>query len=94
LEDGTLKSNKRRETEGGNNADENIAHGIREKTGNKLWRILVENINTFPKENNGENKAKLDLFKHLVTSSDCDILLLSEHNMNVLRTEHRSSPVK
>ena len=30
--------------------------------------------------------------KHLVTASDCDTLLLSEHNMNVLRTEYRGRP--
>ena len=92
MDDGTLGSNTRRETEGGDNTEENIAYGIREKEENSDWRILIGNINTFPKENNGENKAKLDLFKHLVTSNDCDILLLSEHNMNVLRTEHRSRP--
>lgn len=40
------------------------------------------NINIFLKENNGENKAKLDIFKHLlITSSDCNILLMSEHNI-------------
>ena len=63
-----------------------VKNGIREKQNSNDWRILVGNINTFLRENNGENKAKLDLFKHLVTSSDCDLLLLSEHNTNLLKT--------
>jgi len=49
-------------------------------------------INTFPRENNGENKAKLDSFKHLVISSECDLLVLSEHNTNLLKTRGRDRP--
>jgi len=71
-----------------------MEHGIKERTDSKDWRLLVVgNNNTFPRENNTrKNEAKLDMLKQLVTSSDCDILLLSEHNMNVLRTEHCSRP--
>lgn len=49
-------------------------------------------INTFPRENKGENKAKLDVFKQLVTSGECDLLLLSEHNTNLLKKRGRVRP--
>ena len=90
--DSTLGLERRRETDGGSNAGDNTAHGIKDRVANTDWKILIGNVNTFPRENSGENKVKLDMLKHLVTSSDCDILLLSEHNMNVQRTEHRGRP--
>jgi len=90
--DSTMGLERLRETDGESNAGDNMAHIIKERVANTDWRILIGNVNTFPREKSGENKAKLDMLKHLVTSSDCNILLLSEHNMNVLRTEHRGRP--
>jgi len=78
--------------EGGRNALMSSGNGIRKKQDHGDWRILVGNINTFPREHGGEGKAKLDAFNHLATSSDSDIILLSEHNTNVKNTFIRDRP--
>jgi hypothetical protein len=46
------------------------------------WRIMIGNIGTFPNESESKGKLKLDVLKHLYTSSDTDILLINEHNLN------------
>jgi len=50
VEDGSLGSGMRRETGAGGNAEQRVKNGIREKQNSNDWRILVGNINTFPRE--------------------------------------------
>jgi len=80
VKDGSLGSMKRWNTDGsGSNVRRNIGKGIRDKLKSEDWKIVVGDINTFfPKEYGGESKVKLDVFKHLLTSSDSDVVLLSE----------------
>jgi len=92
---GTLGLMTRRDADGGQNAGRSKGNGIKRKQDSKNWQILVGNINTFPREHGGEGKAKLDAFNHLATSSDSDIILLSEHNTNVkiMHLRYRPSQV-
>ena len=42
------------------------------------WRIIAININNFPSENNGLDKAKLDLLKKTISDSDAQIVGITE----------------
>ena len=42
------------------------------------WRIIVININNFPSEKNGLEKAKFDLLKRTVIDSEADIVGITE----------------
>ena len=46
------------------------------------WRIIAININNFPTEKNGIDKAKYDLLKKTITDSDADIVGISELGRN------------
>ena len=56
------------------------------------WRLLIGNIGTFPNESNGARKMKLDTLKDLYTRSDAEILLMSEHNLNLHNTAYDQQP--
>ena len=56
------------------------------------WRILIGNIGTFPNESNGARKLKLDTLKDLYTRSNAEILLMSEHNLNLHNTAYDQQP--
>ena len=57
--------------------------GVYERGHEQDWRIVIGNIGTFPNEGTGHGKMKLDTLKHLYTSSDADLILLNEHNLNL-----------
>ena len=61
VNDGSLGSMMRGNADGGRNALRSRGNGIRKKQDHGDWRILVGNINTFPREHGGEGKAKLHL---------------------------------
>ena len=46
------------------------------------WRIIAININNFPTEKNGIDKAKYDLLKKTIADSDADIVGISELGKN------------
>jgi exonuclease III len=58
------------------------------------WRIVIGNINSFPNNNDGNNKYKLDNLQKLVQQQQCDILLISEHNRNLNNTPRRNHPAE
>ena len=65
---------------------------IYERGNENDWRILIGNIGTFPNEGTGQGKLKMDVLKHLCTSSDADMILLNEHNMNLHNTVQEKRP--
>ena len=67
--------------------------GIQERGDEDDWRILVGNIGTFPNESDGKGKLKLDLLKQLYTSSDSDLIMLSEHNLNTANITERPQEI-
>lgn len=67
--------------------------GYQDRGNEEDWRILIGNIGTFPHENDGKGKLKMDLLKHLYTSSDSDIIMLSEHNLNTSNITDRPQDI-
>ena len=65
---------------------------IYERGNENDWRILIGNIGTFPNEGTGQGKLKMDVLKHLYTSSDADMILLNEHNLNLHNTTQEKRP--
>ena len=58
------------------------------------WRILAINVNNFPSEEDGANKAKLDMLRRLVGASDCDIIGMSEIGRNEKRMTNKHKSVE
>ena len=56
------------------------------------WRILAVNVNNFPTEADGANKAKLDMLRKLVGASDSDIVGMSEIGRNEKKMKHKNKP--
>ena len=65
---------------------------IYERGNEQDWRLLIGNIGTFPNEKTGYGKLKMDVLKHLCTSSEADMILLSEHNINLRNTVQEQRP--
>jgi hypothetical protein len=63
-------------------------------TTSSTWRISIGNINTFPTENNGPNKYKLDRLRKLVIGNNSDIVIMSERNRNPRATSHNDHPAE
>ena len=77
--------------------DEGVDHsdevGVQERGDEDDWRIMIGNIGTFPNENDGKGKLKLDLLKQLYTSSDSDMIMLCEHNLNTANITERPQEI-
>ena len=58
----------------------------------KCWRIVGGNINSLPIHFGTDSDMKRDKLKQYLTSMDCDIVLLSEHNTNGDKLETRQQP--
>jgi hypothetical protein len=56
------------------------------------WRLMVININNFPTEYNGQEKAKFDILKQEITSSGADIIGLTELGRNENNLPNHSKP--
>ena len=56
------------------------------------WRILCINVNNFPAERNGFEKAKFDLLKTTMAASDADIIGMSEVGRNEYNMELENRP--
>ena len=65
---------------------------IYERGNEQDWRLLIGNIGTFPNEKTGYGKLKMDVLKHLYTSSETDMILLSKHNINLRNTVQEQRP--
>lgn len=61
---------------------------------NSKWRIVIGNINSFPHEEDGKNKYKLETFKNLVMKKHTDIFLISEHNKNMPKLANKNRPTE
>jgi hypothetical protein len=46
------------------------------------WRLMVVNVNNFPTEYNGHEKAKYDILKQETTSSGADVIGITELGRN------------
>ena len=66
--------------------------GVYDRGNEQDWRIVIGNIGTFPNEGTGQGKMKMDTLKHLYTSSDADMILLNEHNMNIRNITQEQRP--
>jgi len=64
----------------------------RRKKHTKCWRIMGGKINSLPIHFGTDSDMKRDKLKQYLTSMDCDIVLLSEHNTNGDRLETRQQP--
>jgi hypothetical protein len=58
------------------------------------WRIIIGNINSFPGSEGGANKYKIDRLKELVIGNEGDIILVSEHNKNLLTIKQNDQPME
>ena len=58
------------------------------------WRILCFNVNNFPSERNGSEKAKLDQVKEIMTRSDADIIGITEVGRNEYNVPYEQRPSK
>ena len=56
------------------------------------WRLMVVNINNFPTEANGQEKAKFDILKQEIVSSNADIVGLTELGRNENNLPHYFKP--
>ena len=56
------------------------------------WRLVAININGFPTEANGEEKAKRDRLKDLITRGNVDIAGLTETARNERKIPHKRRP--
>ena len=56
------------------------------------WRILAINVNNFPSEKNGFEKAKIDLLKATLILSDADVMGLSEVGRNEYKMDFERTP--
>ena len=59
------------------------------------WRMMVININKFPTESSGQEKAKMDLLKQTMTGSEADVIGITElgRNENNLQLHNRPSNI-
>lgn len=77
------------------NRDTTITKSLSEKKKlEAIWRITIGNVNSFPLENDGHNKHKLDRIKKVVIDNDSDILLISEHNQNLRNMQNAGNPIE
>ena len=56
------------------------------------WRLMVVNVNNFPTEYNGHEKAKFDILKHEMTSSGADVIGITELGRNENNLPSQSKP--
>jgi hypothetical protein len=63
-----------------------------QNNGGNNWRIVIGNINSFPGEENDNNKFKLDRLRQLLHKHDYDIIMLSEHNKNIFSMNYHRKP--
>jgi hypothetical protein len=59
---------------------------------NQLWRIIIGNINSFPNDSSGNSKVKLNNLRKLVVENHSDIILMSEHNKNIMNMDYHQQP--
>jgi len=57
-----------------------------------IWKILVGNVNSFPHDQDGTNRYKLDKLKEVTVGREADIILMSEHNKNIEVTPYWLRP--
>jgi hypothetical protein len=58
------------------------------------WRIVIGNINSFPNEEDGKNKYKLETLKKLVMRKHTEIVMISEHNRNLSKLANKNQPTE
>ena len=56
------------------------------------WRFLCVNINNFPTEKSGDDKAKLDLLRATLYSSDADVMGITELGRNEFKMTTHNRP--